>query len=430
MSSPLNRRYVRTLIFYAALYALAPVAAAVGVLAGCRGPFEIMGHWLVLLLVVGGATLAAFAFGFAVIRRALGPGREFLERVETLLKGLPGGHTAVRKGAPAVFDHIGTLLTRMEDHQWFPHLIGSSQRMRAVLHQVRVLAPAGLDALVCGEDGTGKTLLAETIHRYGPRSEAPLERIDCRLRPTDKLVRKLWGEPNNYLADSDAGADGALTRAQGGTLLPEAVDALPRTLQARLAEAVEATGPESRQGTVRLVGTTGVDLGQEAAANQFHAGLYARLEGFRIKLPPLRDRLDDLPALATRFSAGSREDRVIEAAALQALIGYDWPGNVKELKSVVETAVTRSGSGSILMAHLPAAIQTAGGFAGPAAGSTTPPANIDALLQAMEKEMIAAALKQTAGIQVRAAELLGINQRSLWHRIKKYGIDAAAFKKA
>ncbi len=430
MASPLQRRYVRTLITGAMVSALTTAAAAVGGLSWCRASHATTVPGIAQVVAAGSVTLAAFVIGFLVMRRALAPGQRFLGHAEAALAGLPGGRAAVRKGPQAAFEKLADGLSRMDDRFWFPAIIGDSQGMQGIRRQVRLLSPAGIDALVSGEEGTGKTLLAEAIHQYGPDGEGPLVSIDCRRASSDELAYELGGNDDTVPGDADAGAGRAITRASGGTLLLEAIEALPGALQARLAKAVEARRAERAHGTFRLVATTDTDLDQRVAAGRFHAGLYAGLERFRIKLPPLRERIGDLPALSAHFLAGDPQGTVVEAAALQALIGSDWPGNLKELRNVLETAATLTAGTRITHGHLPSGIQTAGGMRLPPDAAAAAAPGLDAQLQAIEKQMIAAALQATGGIQVRAAERLGINQRSLWHRIKKYGIDAAVFKKA
>ncbi len=424
MSSPLQRRYVRTLIAGAVCNALTAAAAAVGGLVWWRAPATATMPGIAQALAAGSITLAAFVIGFLVMRRALRPGQRFLGQAEVMLAGLPDGRAAVHKGPQTVFEHIADWLSRIDDRHWFPAIIGDSRSMQVVRRQVRLLAPTGIDALVSGETGTGKTLLAEAIHRLGPGGEGPLVSIDCRHGSAAELA------PESDSGTEYAGAAMAVARARGGTLLLEAIEALPADLQAHLAAALDASGPEGGRRTWRLVATTGTDLGGRVATGRFHAGLYARLERFRIELPPLRKRIDDLPALCAHFLADDPQGTVVETTALQALIGYDWPGNVKELGSVLASAASLSSGQPITRAHLPPAIQAAGGLRLPSDTSEAAASSIDAQLQSIERQMIAAALQKTGGIQVRAAELLGINQRSLWHRIKKYGIDAQAYRKA
>ncbi len=430
MSPPRYRQHIRTLIGGAAVHALTALMAAVGVLVWCHGPREFAGQWAELTLVAGGMTLAAFVSGFVLTRHILRPGQRLWERTEDLLTAACGGPAADHGGPHAVLDRLEALLIHVDARHLFPEVICGNRRMQAVMQRIRMLVPAEINALVSGESGTGKTLLAETIHRHGPHREGPLVRIDCTLRPVAGLAREVGSVPDGAAGEGSSGPSGALAQAQGGTLLLEEIAALPMNLQERLFTAVAGEASANGRSAVGLVATTSVDLSTQVAAGRFHRGLFEKLAHFRIELPPLRERIDDLLPLADHFRLGDHEGGFIETSALQALIGYDWPGNVKELKNVIAAAVARSSGGPVARGHLPAAIQAAGGLRPPAAGSQGPGAGIDEQLQTFEKQMIEEALQQTAGIQVRAAALLGINQRSLWHRIKKYGIDAAAFKKA
>ncbi|MDJ0884543.1 MAG: sigma 54-interacting transcriptional regulator [Desulfobacterales bacterium] len=434
MSPSISSGHIRNLIGSATVHALTALLAAVAVFIWCHGLRADPRQWGGLALIAGGVCLVAFIIGFALARQMLKPGRRFLMRVEKLVATAGGGSGDSRGNRSAVFDRAAHLLHQIDARQLFPDVICSSPRMKAALHQVRTAAPTTAGVLVCGENGTGKTLLAETIHRHGPRGDRPLERVDCTLRPAARLAAKLWGESGDGATDEAGAPAGAVARTRGGTLLLEEIAALPMPSQLRLFATIEAAlrdkgeGNRSRWGAGALVATTSLDLGARVRAGQFHAGLYNRLE-LRIELPPLRERIEDMVPLAAHFLPGDPRARILEPSALQALVGYDWPGNVKELKRVIETAAARNAGNTIGRGDLPREILAAGGWRPVEADASGRPPNIDMQLQAIEKQMIEDALRQTGGIQVRAAERLGINQRSLWHRIKKYRIEAAAFKR-
>ncbi len=428
MSPSLSGRHIRTLLGSAAAHAMTALGAVVAVFFWCHGTRADAGQWAGLAFIGGGVSLAAFLIGFMLTRHILKPGQRLLMRAEELLAGSTQG------GRRAIYDRLERLLSQMDERQLFPDVIFSSRRMKAAMHQVRMLAPSGASALVSGENGTGKTLLAETIHRHGPRCDGPLVRVDCSLRPAARLAGELWGKADDAVAEKRGSPNGAIAQARGGTLLLEEIAALPMPMQLRLLAAIEAASCDqggdtcSRRGTLALVATTSLNLSARVRAGQFHQGLYDRFE-MRIELPPLRERIEDMMLLAAHFLMVDSRERFLEPAALQAMIGYEWPGNVRELRAVIEAAGARSGGG-IGRGDLPREILTAGGWRSIGADASGHPPSIDYQLQAIEKQMIEDALQQTGGIQVRAAELLGINQRSLWHRIKKYGIEAAAFKRS
>ncbi|MDJ0810142.1 MAG: sigma 54-interacting transcriptional regulator [Desulfobacterales bacterium] len=434
MSPSISSGHIRNLIGSATVHALTALLAAVAVFIWCHGLRADPRQWGGLALIAGGVCLVAFIIGFALARQMLKPGRRFLMRVEKLVATAGGGSGDSRGNRSAVFDRAAHLLHQIDARQLFPDVICSSPRMKAALHQVRTAAPTTAGVLVCGENGTGKTLLAETIHRHGPRGDRPLEHVDCTLRPAARLAAKLWGESGDSATDETGAPAGAVARTREGTLLLEEIAALPMPSQLRLFATIEAAlrdkgeGNRSRWGAGALVATTSLDLGARVRAGQFHAGLYNRLE-LRIELPPLRERIEDMVPLAAHFLPGDPRARILEPSALQALVGYDWPGNVKELKRVIETAAARSAGNTIGRGDLPREILADCGWRPVEADASGRPPNIDMQLQAIEKQMIEDALRQTGGIQVRAAERLGINQRSLWHRIKKYRIEAAAFKR-
>jgi DNA-binding NtrC family response regulator len=434
MPSPPNRHHVRTLIAVAAVHALTALAASAVMLIWSRGTRELPVQGAGLTLIVGGMALAAFMSGFALTRRILNPVQRFVERAEDLLPEAGNDRTSVRGRPAAVFDRIEALLINLDERPLFPEVVFSNRRMQIAMRQVRMLAPAGVDALVSGETGTGKTLIAEMVHRHSPRRNGPLVRLTCSHQPPENLARELFGLEDTTSPAIRPKPAGALAQACDGTLLLEEIAALPMALQVHLCTHIDAASEHGRNGrsdrvAIGLVATTRRDLSALVAAGQFHRALYDRLTGFWIQLPPLRCRIEDIALLAAHFLPADRDDHVLDAFALQALVGYPWPGNVKEFKSVIEAAFAASGGSAISREHLPVAIQAAVAWPPAAAVSKMSPPSIDDRLQAIEKQMIEEALKQTAGVQVRAAKLMGINQRSLWHRLKKFGIDAAAFKK-
>lgn len=436
MSIQPQRHHVRTLIGVSAVYALTALLAAVLIFLWCRGAHgPVRGEWAELTFIASTLALIAFVSGFALTRHILHPGQRFMERADELL---PDAVFPVN-GPPAppsgVLDRVEALLANIDARQLFPEIVFNNWRMKTLMRQVRMLAPTDVSALISGENGTGKTLMAETIHRHSDRSEGPFVRVSCTALPAEWLARELFGDQEIAPPGATPDAAGALTQARGGTLLLKQIAALPMALQVRLHTAI-ATGASQRHGEarvkpfdVRLIGTTPPGLEAQVAAGQFHGGLHDHLQRFKIELPPLRERIEDIALLAARFRPDDFDGHILTASALQALIGYHWPGNVEELKDVIEEASANSDGSAIDRVHLPVAIQAVGHGLPAEAESATPTLSIDEQLQAIEKQMIENALEKTGGIQVRAAELMGINQRSLWHRIKKYGIDAAVFKK-
>ncbi len=436
MSIKPHRHHIRTLIGVSAVYALtALLAALLTFLGGHFARLPGTGEWPGFLLAAGVSALIAFACGFAVTRYVLRPAQRFIERTDDLLSVAaledesPQGHHL------GVFDQVENLLKNLDTRQLFPEIVFAGPGMDALLRQVRMLAPTEADVLISGEDGTGKTLMAETIHIHSPRRDGPFIQFACGPQPAELLEGELFGWQGPVAGPTKRHEAGKLAQAHGGTLFLHEIADLPMALQTRLVDTL-ATGPFERAGRtqpvsvdVRLIASTTRDLEEKLEAGVFHRALYDRLHLFRIQLPPLRDRIEDVPLLAACFLPEPSDRPVFTPAALQALIGYVWPGNVRELAEVIEQAAARSGGETIDGAHLPAPIREATHPVAPGERSSHRPLGIDERLQAIEKRMIEDALKQTGGIQVRAAALMGINQRSLWHRIKKYRIDAGVFKK-
>lgn len=437
MSIQSQHHHVRILIGVSVVYALTAILTAVLIFLWCHethGP--VSGEWAELARIVMTPALIAFVSGFLITRHILNPGQRFRERVDELLPAAVFAVNGSRIPSAGVTDRVEALLEKIDERQLFPEIVFHGRRMKTLMHQVRILAPTDVNAFISGENGTGKTLMAETIHRHSPRREGPFVCFSCTAFPAEKLARGLFGDQETTLPGAKPAPSGVLTQARGGTLCLKQIDMLPMALQIRLYTAIATdTSPGAGEvrpepSDVRLIGTATPDLEAQVAAGQFHRGLYDHLQHFRIELPPLRERIEDIALLAAHFGPADFDDHICTAAALQALIGYPWPGNVKEFKAVIEEAFASSGGGVIERGHLPAAIRMAVPGAPDQADDDTHPLSIDEKLQRIEKRLIEDTLKKTGGIQVRAAELMGINQRSLWHRIKKYGIDAAAFKKA
>jgi DNA-binding NtrC family response regulator len=208
---------------------------------------------------------------------------------------------------------------------------------------------------------------------------------------------------------------------------------MPLGLQAKILRVIQEKefdrvgGTRTVQVDVRLICATNKNLPQMVAEGTFREDLYYRINVFALQLPALRERKEDIPLLVDDFLSRTTPEVSISSPALQMMIGYAWPGNVRELQNTVERAAVLSQGQEIVVNHLPESITRCSNHAF-IENEDEKDLSIDDKLKEIEKGMIIDALKKTKGIQIRAAELMGINQRSLWHRIKKYQIDAAAFK--
>jgi len=313
----------------------------------------------------------------------------------------------------------------------FEELVGSSRVFVRTLEAARRVAPTDVTVLIEGESGTGKELLAQAIHLRSARRNGPLVAVNCAAIPEGLLESELFGHERGAFTGAIRTRVGRFELARGGTLLLDEIGDMPLAMQAKILRALEER-KISRVGSerfidvdVRVIAATNQTLSQLVDAGRFRADLLYRLRGVQLRLPALRERLDDLPELIDAFLERarrklSRTTTTLSNEALQCLWTYAWPGNVRELKHVLEGAVLLS-DGLILPEHLPPAIQTT-----PIAEDRAPASSrtLDETIEHLERQLIADALLRAGSVQVRAARLLGITEQSLWYRMKKYGIAA------
>ena len=313
------------------------------------------------------------------------------------------------------------------------------QRVHRILARV---APDDVSVLLLGETGVGKELLAESVHRGSLRASGPLLRLNCAAMSDSLFESELFGHEKGAFTGAVAQKVGLLESARGGTVFLDEIGELPLGLQSKLLRALEQRVVRRVGGRVdipidvRFVSATNRDLEAESARGTFRSDLYFRLSGFTVRVPPLRERLDELPALATTILASAARERSIAVptlspAALAALGAHPWPGNVRELKNVLVQALILCEGQVIDVPDLPldemrararSLAEIGGGR--PSAPSEVPPAPpaavgaVDPTLRAR----IEAALQSTAGNQTEAARLLGISRRTLIHRLEELGI--------
>jgi two-component system response regulator HydG len=295
-------------------------------------------------------------------------------------------------------------------------------------------APTDLTVLIRGESGTGKEVLARGIHRLSSRKDGPFVPVNCAAIPEGLLESELFGHERGAFTGAVRARPGRFELAKEGTLFLDEIGDMPLSMQAKILRVLQEREFERVGGTrtiaadVRVIAATHRDLEAAVAQGTFRQDLFYRLQGVGMHLPSLRERVDDLPLLATHLleRAAKRLNRapaILSPEALRCLWTYPWPGNVRELQHVLEGAMVMS-DGVITPDHLPAAIQRAA-QARPAAAESAPvlTGSLDKALEEWERRMILDALSQTQGVQARAAKVLGISERSLWYRIKKLGIQ-------
>jgi two-component system response regulator AtoC len=294
------------------------------------------------------------------------------------------------------------------------------------------LAQSGISALILGETGVGKEVLAETLHRLSRRSGS-FVRINCAAISPSLIESELFGHVKGAFTGAAQDRLGLLEAADRGTVFLDEVGELPAAAQAKLLRAVE-TREVTRVGgvrpialDVRFVAATNRDLSSEIAAGQFRSDLYFRLNGVTLKIPPLRERRDQIAPLALEFlksaAAEGRSAKPPQLAAnlLDRLRAYDWPGNVRELKSVIERALLLARGGEIGVAHLALGARTTTREAAPAVAPAAAPLGLPPK-EAEERDRIVAALQQCNGNQTRAAKVLGVSRATLVNKLAIYRI--------
>jgi two-component system NtrC family response regulator len=308
-------------------------------------------------------------------------------------------------------------------------IIGESGPMQEVLSLVRRVAPTDATVLIRGESGTGKELIARAIHFASPRARGPLVKVNCAALPETLLESELFGHERGAFTGATAMRRGRFELADGGTLFLDEIGDLPPHLQVKLLRVLQEREFE-RVGSsrplrvdVRVLAATHRDLEALLRAGRFREDLYYRINVVTIALPPLRERREDLPLLIDHFLAkfAARNGKVIRGLtreAREALLRYDYPGNVRELENLIERAVVLSRDEVIGLRDLPLTLHEP-------APEPPAPRGLVAAVEALERRMIREALDRAGGVQTRAAELLGISERALRYKLRKYGLAGA-----
>ncbi len=306
--------------------------------------------------------------------------------------------------------------------------------MREVTRTVQKVAPSRATVLITGESGTGKERVARAIHQLSPRAERQFVALNCGAVPEQLIESELFGHAKGAFTGAQSSRRGLFEEADGGTLLLDEVGDLPPALQVSLLRVLQE-GEIRRVGEsrgvkvdVRVLASTHVDLKRAVAEGRFREDLFYRLNVVGIHLPPLRERREELQALAESFLARHAQRlgvpaRPLSAAALARLQGYAWPGNVRELENALERALVLGEDAQIEPESLPDAIAQAA-----ASGSQPPPPvegdlSIKRAQRALEAELIRRALERTGGNRSRAAELLELSPRALLYKIRDYGLE-------
>jgi len=331
-----------------------------------------------------------------------------------------------------IFDNVTNILSNIEAKELFPEIVGSSAAMRHIFTQIMKVAATDSTVLICGESGTGKELIASSIYHHSMRKGRPFLKINCVAIPEGLLESELFGHEKGAFTGAIEQKKGKFEIADGGTVFLDEIGDMPLNTQAKLLRVLQEKEFERVGGikpikvNIRFLAATNKNLPEMIKQGKFRDDLYFRLNVFPINIPALRDRKEDIILLANHFLKCQGSEARISNATLQKIISYSWPGNVRELKNVMEHTAILCEDDAIDPKHLPASMLALKDFSPVSSQDTDIP--LDDKLNLMEREIIIETLRKTGGVQVKAANMLGINQRSLWHRIKKLQIDVNTIK--
>lgn len=307
----------------------------------------------------------------------------------------------------------------------FPEIIGKSKAMQEIFYIMEMVAESNANVLITGESGTGKELVARAIHRKSLRNEKPFVIVDCTTIPENLLESELFGHEKGAFTGATERKIGLIELANEGTVFLDEIGELPMSLQKKLLRFLQEKEIQRIGGTqrikvdVRVISATNRDLEKAVAEGTFREDLFWRLNVVRINLPPLRERKEDIPLLVNHFlHKFSKENNKpipqLEPEVMDALISYDWKGNIRELANVIERSVVLSPSGLISLKYLPKRIQEVTGW--------TDSSNNSLNLMEIEKSVILKALNSTGWNQTKAAEILGISRKQLRTKMKHHGL--------
>jgi two-component system, NtrC family, response regulator AtoC len=323
------------------------------------------------------------------------------------------------------------LREQLGDRRGLSTLIGESPAMQELHRSIRKIAAVQTTVLLIGESGTGKELVARALHDLSPRSAQPFVAVNCGAIPDDLIESELFGHAKGAFTNATANKKGLFTEADGGTIFLDEIGELPYAVQVSLLRTLQESeirrvgDTQTSKIDVRVVAATSRNLETAAASGGFRQDLFYRLNVLPVRLPPLRERLEDVPLLARHFVEKlnvelrrSPRIREISREALDALGAHGWPGNVRELENLVERAMVLA-EGEVLPLSAFAGLSRA---IAPAPSGTG--LSIKQGVRALEIDLIRRALEATAGNRTRAAALLEISHRALLYKLKEYGLGS------
>jgi two-component system response regulator FlrC len=340
---------------------------------------------------------------------------------------------ALREGAddviekPIAPERLLSLVARATASQDGLDIVTEAPGMLAALERARRIAPTEATVLIQGESGTGKELLARAIHRWSPRADGPFVAVNCAAIPETLVEAELFGHERGAFTDARIARPGMIEQADGGTLFLDEIGEMPMAAQAKLLRVLQDRSvrrigsTDTRAVDVRFVAATNQSLRALVRDRRFREDLFFRLDVLALEVPPLRERVSDVALLAAHFArrwggAYGWPDVAIAPEALAHLQAHAWPGNVRELENVIHRALIESSGGAILPEHL--TLETgAERVAAPRAGASRTPGRT---WKDAERELIFATLAEVGGNRRRAAQVMGMGERTLRNKLKLY----------
>jgi len=310
-------------------------------------------------------------------------------------------------------------------------VVGASRPWRQVLAHATKVGVTEATVLLTGESGTGKEVVAQLIHATSRRARGPFVALNCAALPETLLESELFGYEKGAFTGAVVARPGRLEQAAGGTLFLDEVGEMSPAVQAKFLRVLQERefqrlgGTRMQKANVRVIAATNRDLRAALAVGEFREDLFFRLQVFAIRLPPLRERPEDIPALLEHFIAElgpavlGRRAAGITREAREQLLAYSWPGNVRELRNAVERALILSDGRPITPAHLPAPVESPADTTPPAAESLSQ--GLD--LEATERELVERALRHAGQNKAKAARLLGLTRTKLYTRMQRFGLS-------
>ena len=321
----------------------------------------------------------------------------------------------------------------------FGNIIGQSSKMLTLYDLLEKVSPTKTNILITGESGTGKELVAKAIHYSSPRKEKPFVTLNCGAIPESLIESELFGHMKGAFTDAIATKKGLFEVADEGTIFLDEISELPLLMQVKLLRVLQdkefkrVGGTEDIRVDVRIISATNKELEVAVKEKHFREDLFYRLNVIQIKLPPLRERKEDIPLLVNHFLKKYSEELnknilKISPEALQVLLNYEYPGNVRELQNIIERAVALENNQELTSHHLNSYLSEPPFLKKGPIDIEIPNEGIDLekMVEDLERTLLLKALNKTKGIKKKAAELLHINFRSMRYRLEKYGLNHGA----